>query len=530
MSLPRLWTGPRIAKIAGLVLIGILQAATALAVAAAGSRILAGAPPMVAPGLDEAILAAAAAALFALRVLQRRHAEAFALDYVAQLRTGLIGHVIRLPEDAKQIRFGLVMTRVVNDLTAIKLWLASGLVSIIVSVAVLGPIAGYLAFREPGIALALAPAVVLWLGCVLACADPLARRVRLSRKLRGRLAARAGAVLGARLTLLAFGRLGPTVRGLDRRSAELNGALVSRATVSGALRSAGDLIFPAIVLVLSLGLFGIGSRPFDAAELGFLVMITAITANQLNVTAIAVEYRIAHRVAIERITQVLDQPAIAVEDGESPLRRRGRGKALTVDAVPVGADRRTVSFTVDNGECVALSGLTPTESRDLFTRMARLGSGREGRITIDGIDDDRIAPRDWWRSVSLVSGVLPLMPATIGTNATLGTPSRISDDERERVLRRFGISADAAETRIVEGRPLPHAQAAAVRAARCVLRQAGVVLIDDADVLKDGPILDALLDELRESGSTVILATGAGQSSPAQCRVISLVECERRAA
>ena len=189
-------------------------------VAVAGSRLVMQ-PENFAEILVAAVLAGAAG-IIALRIVQRRLSEGFALDYVKDLRVALISHVIRMRIDTKPMRFGLIMTRLVNDMSAIKLWLASGLVSIIVAGSVLLTIAAYLAVSKPGVLLALVPAIGFWLVCILICIRPLNGRIRESRRLRGKLAAKSGGLVSGRLSLLLFGRHGPATRSVERHSMRLN--------------------------------------------------------------------------------------------------------------------------------------------------------------------------------------------------------------------------------------------------------------------------------------------------------------------
>lgn len=527
MTVPILWSRRRLLQLAGLATIGVLQAVFALVVAIGASHLLVGAKDTLSPALLMPAVIAATGGLVALRVLQRRYGEAFALAYVAELRCAFISHVLRLPADAKAPRFGLIMTRVVNDLSAIKLWLASGLVAMIVAAAMLATLATALLFLELRMAAALLAAIGLWSLPVLASFFPLKWRIRESRRQRGRIAGRAGAMVGASLTLLSLGRHGASVRAIARLSAKMNAALIGRATFSGLLRSSGDIVFPAVALMLAAG--GLGGRVLDAEMLGVLVMVSGLTAVQLNAVALALEYRLAHNVALARLRAVLAIPALALDRG-STLQRINGGRRLSVENVSVGEDQRAVSFDVQTGEVVALDGASDSEVADLFLAIAGLRRATQGTISIDGRDAGAIRPRDWWRAVTLLSASLPTIAGPIGDAACLGAPSSVDVQERQRVLQRFGLMFDeAAMTADVTAPPYPE-RSAAIRASRAVLRRASLVLVNDAPLFDRPQILHALLDELRSLGVTVVLSPKAPRAVLTDIRRIDLGGQFRQAA
>lgn len=520
---PVLWTRRRFAQLVGLAVLGAAQAGAALVVAVAASRLLAGSGQGVVLPLS---LVAATLALLGLRILQRRYAEAFALDYVAELRSALISHVIRLPADAREMRVGLVMTRVVNDLSAIKLWLASGLVAMVVAAAMLTTIAAGLAFLQPHLAVALVVAVALWCVPVLAALRPLMRRIRQSRRQRGRIAAAAGAILSAAQTLLLHGRHGPSVRAIVRKSQRMNAALVGRATLSGLLRSSGDLVFPAVALIVASGTLSLGGDGLDAEALGVLVMVTGLTAVQLNAVALGLEYRLAHKVALARLAHVLKAPAIALDaadEGAEALAPAPEGRALQVRDVPLRSDGHGASFAVQPGEVVRLRGVSAAEVSDLFLQMAGLKATRRGSIHIDGKALGAVASRDWWRNVTLISDAFPMIRGTVGDNAALGAHSSVTDAERLRVFDGFGLGGALADTRLGErSKPLPRKTSGAIRAARAVLRRASIVLVDDPSLFENRGLLEALLGELRARGATVVLSPLACGRIVGTHRVIDL--------
>ncbi len=519
--MPKLWTAGRLLRLCGLLTIGVLQALAAIAAAVAAARLLTGPGPL--PFLLAAAATAGAVAVIALRVLQRRLAEQFALAYVRELRLALVSHVLRMPADGKTLRFGSVMTRVVNDFSAIRLWLASGLVSTLVAACILVTVGVYLAAANLTAMLALAPALLLWLLVLVLLWRPLDRRIADSRRRRGRIAASSGTMLKGRMTYLAFGRHGPLIRRLGRQSDRLNRALTSRATLSGLLRSCSDIVLP--VTAVLIGLTGVAT---SAETLGVLILVTGIVVTQLNAVAMAVEYRLAHRVAVARLQAVFERPTLTLADGPGQLKRTGSGRRLEVEGLVTPSGRR-LSFCIGKGERVTVTGLVDDDMHTLFLAIAGLSEPMQGIVRLDGRSAAEISRRDWLRSICLLSPTLPTVPGSLFDSVTLGNPSDVSEAERTRLCERFGLTTGDLQRKQREDSHLPRDTAAAIRALRCLLRGASLVLVDDPDLLRNKALRLAFFDEIERRGTTLVMAP-AGLAPAQGGRRIALGGPARKAA
>lgn len=517
--MPKLWTLRRLASLAGLLAIGLVQAVAAIAAAIAAVRFLT--RPGTADEIMIGVVFGGAIAVVALRVLQRRLAERFALGYVKELRLALMSHVLRMPADGDTMRFGLVMTRVVNDFSAVRLWLANGLVSILVAGCIIGTVCLYLAATQMGALFSLVPALGLWFGILLVFCGPLNRLVAESRRRRGRIAATAGSILKGRLAYLAFGRHGSLMRKISRQTDKMNQALIGRATLSGLLRAHSDLVLP--VTAVCLGFSAVAGGVSDPELLGLLILVTGVVITQLNAIAMAVEYRLAHRIAVARLSAVFNRPAMTLSSGAARLKRTGRGRALTVDGMKLpGGD--VISFDVEAGEMVQLTGLDPEETQAVFLRIAGLSNDQSGAVRLDGEPASAFSRRDWWRSVCLVSRSLSAVSGTLQHSVALGNPSRISKAERERICGRFGLTPALLDRHLAEDDQSAVQIVAAIRAVRCLLRRASVVLVDDPDLLGNREQLSIFLEEHALQGTTVVLSkVGPGATRPG--KLVSLPVC-----
>ncbi|MEP3276582.1 MAG: ABC transporter ATP-binding protein, partial [Stappiaceae bacterium] len=435
-------------------------------------------------------------------------------------RTAFMSHVLRQPIDSAGTRLGLIMTRVVNDLSAIRLWLSRGIVSIIVALTVFLTILMYFALTDPTLARALVITVLFWALFVGLLLYPLFGRIRLSRKRRGRLAINAAAILTARPSLLVLGRHGKTMRGFQRQTERLNKALVGRATYSGGLRASADLLFPVLTLGLTVGVLGTDTSAVDAADLTVLIMATGMLGVQLNALALSAEYKMASAIAFDRLNRVMRYDAFDLNEGVSPVKRPQGGVSL--DASSIQIEHRSVSFSVGAGEQVLLSGLSGPETVSLTRQIGRLSEKVTGSLLLDGMDAADISRRDWWRLVTLVSNDLPLIRGTVAENASLGASTKLSDTRVVETLDAFQLDGDASEMIEAERHPPDEKTAAAIRAARAVLRQAGLIVVQD-HYLVDSPSLLVPLQKLaRKRGVTVLFLLGEGCTLPGVDRTLDL--------
>lgn len=531
MSPLRLMSRRRGLKLGLLLLNGMLQAAASLAIAATGSALLDAQGGTIVNLITPALVAATpgavpwamggglilgSAVLVGLRILQRRSAEAFALDYVHELRSALFKHVLALPKSNPKLRYGLVMTRILNDMSAVKLWLAYGLASLLVSIAVLLPVVGFLAFAYPPLAVGVIPGIGIWALIVMMSASPLRRAIRESRRQRGRLAAFAGSALASRLALQHFGRSGPTIRAIERRSDRLNAALIRRATHSGLLRSAGELLYPTMILATA-GFIGTGGAAVDTSLLGFGFVLTGLLAIQLNGAAQAVDYRLAHIEAMRRIEAILSEPTVGCRERQAeatiPRTQRGKGLRLEIDQVlPREGTRKNevqqaFAINVEPGETIRVDSQDVTTRSRLFAMIAGLEEVDTGDIRIAGISIHDADLRWWRRTVTLISPSIPLVRGSFDDNVLLGAPSSTTEAFLMEVKTLFGLDVDDSvlTTDIRDDTHVDPSILARLRAARGLMRSASVVLIDDPDVQDTADILEPLLAALTLRGATVLI-------------------------
>ena len=88
------------------------------------------------------------------------------------------------------------------------------------------------------------------------------------------------------------------------------------------------------MLPVTAVLINLAGAASNAETLGVLILVTGIVVTQLNAVAMAVEYRLAHRVAVARLQTIFDRPTLALTGGPGRLKRTGRGRRF--DSVAMG--------------------------------------------------------------------------------------------------------------------------------------------------------------------------------------------------
>ncbi len=209
--------------------------------------------------------------------------------------------------------------------------------------------------------------------------------------------------------------------------------------------------FVPLVEVLSTGATGLliwyggGKVIQEAISLGLLVaFLSYIRMFFQPIRDLSEKYNIMQSAmaSLERIFGLLDEK-IAIPSPLSPVRRRVKGKIefRNITFSYNGKDRvlQDVSFTVREGETLAIVGATGAGKSSLLSLLERFYEPEEGRILLDGVDI-----REWDLSalrsqIGLVMQDTFLFAGDIEENIRLG--DRRSDGTRVREVAR-AVNAD----------------------------------------------------------------------------------------
>lgn len=496
-GLPQLWTARRLAQCCTLAVGGVAQAIATLALSVAAAALLNG-DTGFANGHAKALMIAGALAVAGLTFFQFRYAEVFAVSYIHDLRLAFMKHVLLAPAENPSRKVGHVLTRVVNDMSAVKLWLSRGLIAFVCVVPMMATIAAWLYVNAPSLLTVLSITVGIWSALILIALYPLTCAIRTTRNRRGVIAGFAGTVFQNRLNLLLNGRLAPTMKQLTKRSERLTSALIMRATWSGVLRASGQLIFPvATFLYLTIPL------PADRqASPTLFFMIAGFISAQLTVLSFGFEYFQGSRIALKRVANSLEKPALPI-DGLARMRSADWQKDLVIQELGFDKERdqpASLSASFKQGRISIVSGLSSTGRSALVSALCGLvGEDSLATISLGSRTFASINRRDIWRQVAAITPEQFAKQGGDGTLiVTLAQSSRVSADEQTRICNRFDLHKNALTEQATEN----HNQ---LKAARVLLRKPRIVIIDDYRLLNDTPVLSSLLEELETSKATVLM-------------------------
>ncbi|WP_434055898.1 MAG: hypothetical protein RDA78_13920 [Roseibium sp.] len=494
-GLPAIWNARRGLVCAWLVLTGFAQTLGAIALSTGSAALLAGRPDVHGFPVLVVLLASALVALGAF-VLQTRGAERFALSYVHDVRLAYARHVLLVPFDAKSPATGLSLTRLVNDLGAVKLWLSKGLLALVTLAATLITLAGWIVAASPSYLVPLAMCLGVW-GVGTAVAMPgLRKSIRKSRQRRGDIAILLGKVLPERLPLLLHGKLAPVLGKLSRKSQDVCSLLVDRATWSGTMRAISRVTFPAAVTAYAL------SGSIDADTIAQFLLIFAFLATQLETGAAGLEYLEANRVAREKLNRVFSTtPLGPLEAGQAKGPDWGKPIEISGLKLPSGD---LLSIAIRPAACTWLMLEEPRDRHHVALSLCGLAQAQsQEAIRLDDCSFADIGRKALWRNITLVSPVngIPVYqkdrPAVV-----LGSRTKSASEEAD-IFGEFPglVPANTADVSRVQS----DRDQIRLRIARALLRRPRVIVVQDDGLIGQKDLLANLQEQAAARGTTLVL-------------------------
>jgi ABC-type multidrug transport system fused ATPase/permease subunit len=470
-------------------------------------------------------LFAAGIGVLGLRVLERVDAERIGQDYVMKVRLRIFEQVAAMPSRTERVeRFGLTMTRLVNDLNALKNWVSVGVARMAVASVALTGILAVLAWFDALAAAVAGTIVLLFAGAALGLTPLLRSYVREARRRRGRMAGRLGERVLSSDTVRHFGRTERERRALRSQSKRLIDALVRRMRISGLLRSLPDAAFPLTVAgLVALASWDAAANRVSGGDLVVTLLLLGMMMAWLRDIALAWDYRLSFEEGRRRIETILASPRVreskrAVDlEGSGPVALELR--EVRVDGVLEGASLRAAA-----GERVLVTGPTGAGKSTLVGLVARLFDPDGGRILLDGRPLRGITLRSVHAAVQVVSPALPLMRGSVADNVAYGLAAEDPERVREAAalcgLGEGSLMPEGLDKRIREqGKDVPDGLRARIALARAVAASPRLLLIDDPAFGVDAEAREALRRVLAASEATVLLVAPADPGGLAPDRV-----------
>jgi len=443
---------------------------------------------------------------------------------VADVREAVYRHVVGLgPAFFEVTRTGEVLSRLTTDTTLVQAVAGVNLSITLRSLVTLAGGLGMLAVTSPR----LTAVILLVIPLVLVPVLVFGRRVRrLTRDTQDRVAdasAIAGETLGAIQAVQAFtleehqsARFGDAVgRSFDTAVRRIRARAWLTAT-------AIVLLFGAVVFVLWLGAQSVVAGRMTPGALGqFLLYAIFVAGSAASLSEMWSEIQRAGG-AVERIVELLDAaPEIAAPAEPLALPSPARGALAFHDVRfeyptrPGTAALEGFTLAVDPGECVALVGPSGAGKSTVFQLALRFRDPDGGRITLDGVDIARIAPRELRAAIGLVPQETVVFADSVLENIRLGRPGA-RDDEVLAAARGAGVDEFARDlpqgyhTFIGErGTRLSGGQRQRIAIARAMLKDPPVMLLDEATSSLDAEserLVQQALGVLMRGRTTLVIA------------------------
>jgi ABC-type multidrug transport system fused ATPase/permease subunit len=270
------------------------------------------------------------------------------------------------------------------------------------------------------------------------------------------------------------------------------------------------------VLAVGAGLVVKGSMTLGAL-VAFFTLVSGLIAPFVTISEEFAELEVA-RGALSRIEAFLGRPEELADGSQpiGPLAREIRVDRVTVRHTPEVAALSDVSLVIPRGNLVALLGSSGSGKSTLLGVLARLYDPDSGSVAYDGIELREIRLASLRQQIAVVPQTSLLFNASVTDNVALG---RIDAGASEiaRALAEAALDPDAelgatgVHTVVGENAArLSGGQAQRVALARALVRNASVLLLDEATASLDHSAESAVLDAvsaLARAGRTIIFAT-----------------------
>lgn len=308
------------------------------------------------------------------------------------------------------------------------------------------------------------------------------------------------------------------------QAVELNFKAACRRTLAQSLLAAMMAI---VIISLVNGILWIGTRDvanqaMSAGELAAFVFYALIVAANLGLLSDVWSQLQRAAGAAERLLVLIHtEPEIRTAAEPTPLPEPPRGLIRFHDVTffypsrPLEPALANFNLEVEPGETIALVGPSGAGKSTVFHLLLRFYDPQVGRITLDGVDLTQADLRKLRSRIGLVSQEPDIFSGTVAENIRYARPDA-SDDE----IRTAAFSAAATEfierlpsgleTDLGErGVQLSGGQRQRLAIARCILRDAPVLLFDEATSSLDSEserLVQEALQRFATNRTTIVIA------------------------
>ncbi|WP_210439132.1 ABC transporter ATP-binding protein [Nocardioides xinjiangensis] len=423
-------------------------------------------------------------------------AEDYLGTYVSQrflvaLRRDVFAHVLSLPAAASdRRRLGDTLTRLTSDVAAVERFMVSQVGDGVGALVRLLVLVGALVWMDWQLALAsLVVAPLFW--WVSTRFARLTRDVSRERRRRGgSLGSVTEEALGNAALVQSYGGEDAAVASYDRHNRAIAGAELAASRIRALFLPLVDLAeLVGVLLVVGLGVWSLAT---DRLTLGGLLAFLTLLLQcfgPVRTLADLVPALYSASAGVERVVELLDEPAGGDRDGAAPLPP-GPGAVSVREvsyAYPGAAAPALAGFSLDvaAGEVVALVGPSGSGKSTLGRLLSRQLVADAGVVAVDGHDVAGHTAASVRDAVTVVHQEQLMLDASVHDNLVLGRPdatrAEVRAAARDAGAHEFVEALPRGyETRIGQrGRSLSGGQRQRLALARALLRPGRVLVLDE---------------------------------------------------
>jgi ATP-binding cassette subfamily B protein len=422
---------------------------------------------------------------------------------------------------------GQLLSRVMNDLSAIRQFLSFGLLFLMLNIVQIIVVTTILLAMYWPLGVVVVVAIVPITLTILHFQRQFTLLSRQSQDQAGNVATHVEeSALGLRV-IKSFGREEHAYRGFDERATGLFDTELRKVGVSAKFWTLLEVI-PNITLIIVLG-FGAYAAGHGLVTMGTLVaFITMMLSLVWPIASLGFLLSMTQEsmTAANRVAEIFDEPRTISDGPHDEAPRGGRLELVDVGFRFPDSDAwalRHVNLTVESGETVALVGATGSGKSVLAALLSRLHDVSEGAILVDGTDIRDLSLPALRHTVATAFEDPTLFSMSVAENLRLGNP----DATDEQLAEAIGVAAAefvyelpfGLDTRIGEqGMSLSGGQRQRLSLARAIIADPRILVLDDTlsalDVHTEAEVTEALGRVLRDvtgivvahRASTVLLA------------------------
>ncbi|MCR6501227.1 ABC transporter transmembrane domain-containing protein [Shinella sp. CPCC 101442] len=443
---------------------------------------------------------------------------------VADLRREVFAHVTRLsPAFFDVNQSGEIVSRLTADTTQIKSAVgATASVALRNLILCLGAIAMML-YTSPKLSSLVIGAIPIIVFPLVAFGRSVRRRSREAQDTLAAASAYAGEAIGAARTLQAFNAEEAArtrfFGAVESAYEAARSAIRARSLLTG---FAIAMIFGSVVAVLWFGAQDVLSGTMSAGTLGQFLLYAVFAAGSLGALSEVWGELSQAAGAAERLTELLaEKPAIAAPANPVALPVPSRGELAFEDvhfSYPARPGYRSInglSFSVKQGETVAVVGPSGAGKSTILSLVERFYDPDTGTVRLDGVDLRTTDPEELRRRMALVPQDVTIFAATIRDNIAFGMEN--VGDEAIRAAARAAQAEEFIErldkgydTMVGErGVTLSGGQRQRIAIARAILKDAPLLLLDEATSALDAEsetLVQKALDGQMGKRTTIVIA------------------------